>query len=231
MSEFLKVFNISDGAIASEVTPDSVEGLYASPKELGDLFGCSGITEPDIRFAMGLIHAHCNRPSLWPTEVLTSPIEIPYGRQETRLELTPIVRLLGVAGRYMQGRRDRQSVNNPYNSLNPLLLMVSTGGPIWTDIPLQACEVDSATGILSLPWSNMLLPYGMVKVRYIGGYISIPFRVKAAMAELINTVHAKQVSDRTRYASGRITRQYASDSFITPQAAAFLQPFVIHSLY
>lgn len=227
----MKVFNVTDGIIASEVTPDSQEGLYASPDELGHLFGCSGITEEDVRFAMGLIHAHCNRPSLWPTEVLTPPIEIPYGRQETRLELTPIVRLLGVAGRYAQGRRDRQSVNNPYNSLNPLLLMVSTGGPIWSDIPLQTCEVDASTGILSLPWSNMLLPYGMVRVRYIGGYISMPFRVKAALAELINSVHAKQVSDRVRYTAGRITRQYASESFITPQAEAFLSPFVIRALY
>ena len=68
MSEFLKVFNVTAGVMASEVTPDSQEGLYASPQELGGLFGCQGITEADIRFAMALIHAHCNRPSLWPTK-------------------------------------------------------------------------------------------------------------------------------------------------------------------
>jgi hypothetical protein len=231
MSDFLKVFNVTDGVIASEVTPDSQEGLYASPQELGSLFGCMGITEADIRFAMGLIHSHCNRASLWPTEVLTPTIEIPYGQQETRLHITPIIDVLEVAGRYGPGRRDRQATNNPYTALNPLLILVTAGAPIWTPIPLYTLEYDASTGIVTLPWSNMLLPYSIIRVRYIGGYLNIPFRVKAALAELINSTHAKQVSDRRRMTSGRITREFVSDSFMTPQAEQFLQPFVIRALF
>lgn len=231
MSEFLKVYNVTDGIIASEVTPDSQEGLYASPQELASLFGCQGITEADVRFAMGLIHAHCNRPSLWPTEVLTPPLDIPYGQQETRLHLTPVIRVLEVAGRYGPGRRDRQGINNPYTALNPLLILVTSGRPVWTQIPLGTIEYDSSTGVLYLPWSNMLLPYSIIRVRYIGGYLSIPFRVKAALAELINSVHAKQVSDRRRLTSGRITREYVSSSFMTPQAEQFLEAFVVRALF
>lgn len=231
MAEFIKPFNVTDGIVASEITPDSPEGLYASPQELGDLFGCHGITEADIRFAMGLMHAHCNRASLWPTEVVTPSLEIPYGQQQTRLHVTPVVEVLEIAGRYGPGRRDRQGMNNMYTALNPLLILVSSGAPVWTPINLATIEYESGTGILTLPWSNMLLPYSIIRVRYIGGYITIPYRVKVAMAELINSVHAKQVSDRTRYTVGRITRQYASTTFITPMAEQLLQPFVIQGLF
>ncbi|HEY5866319.1 MAG TPA: hypothetical protein VI542_12370 [Candidatus Tectomicrobia bacterium] len=230
-SQFLKVFNVSDGIMASDVTPDSQEGLYASPQELGSLFGCDHITEADVRWAMGLIHAHCNRPSLWPTEVLSDPIEVPEGRQETRLLITPVIRILEAAGRYSAGRRDKRGISGMYNTLNPLLVVASFGGATWTPIPLETLELTHSTGVVVLPWTNMLLPYSLVRFRYIGGYISIPHRVKAAVVEIINTTHAKGVSDRTRYAVGRITRQYASDSFITPQAEQLLAPFVIRSLY
>ena len=164
-------------------------------------------------------------------EVLTPALDIPYGQQETRLHITPIIDVLEVAGRYGPGRRDRQAANNPYTALNPLLILVTAGAPVWTPIALHTVEYDAATGVITLPWSNMLLPYSVVRIRYIGGYITIPFRVKAALAELINTTHAKGVSDRQRYGAGRITRQYASDSFMTPQAEQFLEPFVIRSLF
>jgi hypothetical protein len=230
-AEYLKVFNVTDGVMASEVTPDSEEGLYASPNELAQLFGCAGISEADIRFAMALIHSYCNRASLWPTEILTPPIEIPQGRQETRLDITPVVSILEASGRYGMGRRDRQGWNSLYSSLNPLLVLASTGKPQWTPIDVATIELDAATGIVYLPWSSMLIPFQTVRLRYIGGYLSIPFRVKSALVELINTIHARGVSDRVRYTAGRITRQYANTGFVSETARMMLEPFRIVSKY
>lgn len=230
-AEFVKSYNVTDGIVASEATPSGSEALYASPQELTQLFGCSGVTEADIRFAMGLIHSHCNRASLWPTEVLEGPYEIPTGRQETRLHVTPVIQILEAAGRFGLARRDRQGWNNLYQGLNPLLVLAGSGLPQWTPLDVSLIECDAASGILYLPLSGMLMPYSMIRIRAISGFISIPFRIKTALAELINSTHAKGVSDRTRYSAGRITRQYAGTSFITPLAEQMLQPFVVRALF
>ena len=229
MAQFVKTFSITDGVIASEITPDSPEGLYASPQELNQLFGCTGITEEDVRFAMGLIHTFTNRRTLWPSEYIEGPYEIPFGRMETRLHQTPVISILECAGRFSLQRRDRQGWNNMYNAWNPLLILSGTGIPQWTPLATHLVEFDPPTGIVYLPLSSMLLPYSLVRLRTIAGFISIPFSVKRALVELINTTHAKGVSDRVKYSVGRISRTYTSDSFISPLAKQMLSPLVVQA--
>ena len=225
----VRSFQISHGSVAAERTPDTPEDLYATPTELSALFGCDGVDEGDIRFAMSLIHAHCNRPTLWPVEHETGILQIAADRQQTRVPITPVIRLLDVSGRFAMGRRDRQSVNQQYFGYTAALSLLSSP-PRWTTINPDACEFEPATGVVWLATSQFLTPFNQIKLSYIGGYIEIPFRVKSCLALLINEVHAKGVSDRTKYTAGRVTRQYASTSFISPQAAQFLAPFVIQDL-
>ena len=225
----IRSFQVSDGIIAAERTPADLEDLYATPTELASLFGCDSITEADVRYAQGLIQAHCNRPTLWPCLHETSVIQIPTGRQQTRLPLTPIVQIQSIAGRYNIGRRDNQSRNQIFFGYAATLSLIATP-PRWTPVPVESCDFDPATGVVYLTTGHFLVPYNEIKVLYIGGYIEIPYRVKLALATLINEIHAKGVSDRIQYSAGRVTRKYASTSFISPQIEQLLQPFVIQDL-
>lgn len=229
MSEFIRQMQVSEGVIGADVTPETPEAMYASPQELEALYGCRP-TEADVRFAMALIHAHCNRASLWPCEYSSNEIRMPADRQETRLDVTPVIKITDIVGRYGYGRRDRIGWNNYQTSLQTYLLL-SGGRPTWSQIDASTVELDSSTGIIFIPTSLYWQLWNVIKVKYIAGLISIPARVKTAIAEIVNSVHARGVSDRVVYNSGRISRRYASDSFVTPQAKQLLEPFVVRSLF
>ena len=224
-----RTFQASMGVTASEPAASSaLDTLYATPAEILALYGCV-ITEEQIRAIHSLIEAYCCRPTLWPYEY-EHQLTIPADRQETRLPVTPVVRLVAAAGRFGYGRRDRQGYNNLYGNYNALLLLAGAARPQWAEIPVDACEIDAATGQLYLPYSTMLVPYSMVRIRYEAGLIEIPARVKMAIAEIANTMTQKGVSDRTRYSVGRVSRTFAGDSFLTADAKMYLQPYVITSM-
>ncbi len=229
MTTFIRTFQVNAGVIAADAVPNDQEDMYVTPDEMFGLFGCRP-SEADIRMAQVSINAHCNRASLWPTLCQSPTLEIPQGRQETRLTVTPVISIHEVCGRFGHGRRDRQGWNSLYQAVNPLLILASTGRPQWSQIDVATVEVDASTGMLWLPWSSMLVPYNFIKVLYIAGYLEIPGRVKACINELINNFHQRGVSDRTRFTVGRISRGYASDSFLTPYAKELLVPFVLTSL-
>lgn len=209
----------------ADTTPET-EALYLTPLEAESVFGCS-LSEPQSRFIQATINAHCNRTSLWPTLIESGPISVASDRQETRFPVTPIIRILEAAGRYGLQRRDRQGWNSFAYGLSPILALSAAARPQWTPINVDAIELSPAEGIIFLPWSSMLMPFNMVRFILIAGLIQIPHRVKAAVIEIANNMGAKGVSDRQRYAVGRVSRQFASASFVTPLAESFLAPFVV----
>lgn len=228
MAEYIRAFDPSHGMVGAETTPGDQNAMYASPDELAALYNCEP-SEGDIRAAMTIIHTHCNRPSLWPTEYRPPAIRIPEGRQEFRIPVTPVIKVLELSARFGYGRRDHRSMGINQSVMGAMLLM-SGGRPAWTTIEPDTCEVEASTGIVFLADSLWFQPYSLVKVRAVCGYLQIPDRAKLAMFELINSMHAKGVSDRIAYGVGRVTRRYASDSFITPFAKELLAPFVVQSL-
>ena len=225
---FIKAFSVSDGVIASETTP-TTEELYIDGSELEATFGCSA-TEAQLRFVQGVIAAHTNRTSLWPCEYLEE-LNIPSGRQEVGLSVTPVIQVENVAGRYGFGRRDRIGYANAAYGYNYIFALTSASRPAWSEINVNNIEIVHASGIIYLPTTFYFVPWSIVRIRYIAGYISIPHRVKCAVANILNDMASKGVSDRTRYTVGRITRQFASSTWVSQQTADFLQPFVVTSLY
>ncbi len=228
----IRSFQVSDGLIAAERMPNEPDELYATPDELGALYGVR-ISEAQIRFCMSLIHAFTNRPSLWPIEIDFPTMRMPSDRMEGRIPICPVIRITEAAGRYAYGyRRDRQSMNALYYSYAALIALQGVA-PKMVPVNVDLIQVDAATGIFSLPYGNILFPWNEVKIRAIVGLIEIPPRVKAAIAEIANSVQARGVSDRIGYAVGRISRKYApgSNTFISPQAQQLLQPFVVQSMF
>ena len=103
--------------------------------------------------------------------------------------------------------------------------------PGWSPIDVNQMQFEASTGVLYIPWSVMLAPWSHVKVVYVAGFLTIPDRIKLAIFEIATNMAAKGVSDRVRYGVGKISRTYASDSFVTKTAASLLAPFVVQSLY
>ena len=229
MPPLRRTFQVNAGVMAAAPAVSSVDGtLYAAPADLLALYGCV-VAEEKIRAIHSIIDSHCCRPTLWPYEY-EHQLAIPADRQETRLPVTPVIRLIAASGRYGYGRRDRQGYNHVYGNYNALLVLAGAARPQWTEISIDACEVDAATGQIYLPYSTLILPYSMVRVKYEAGFIEIPVAVKMAIVEIANNMAARGVSDRQRYVVGRVAQNFTSDSFLTPMAKQLLQPYVITSL-
>lgn len=226
---FLRGFNVNHGTLG-DAAPEGVDDLYVTPEEAGSLFGCQ-LSEQDIRAAMTLINSYCNRPSLLPCEFDSGLIELPYDRQETRLPITPVISITDGAGRFGLGRRDRQGFNAFNTGLVASYMVLLGGVPQWQPIDLRQIELDSGTGIVYIPSTIVFTRFSVVRFRYIAGLLTIPDRIKLAVFEISSNMHAKGISDRTRYSVGRVSRTYASDTFITKQAAVLLEPFRVMSLY
>jgi len=226
---FVRAFQVNHGTLGDEAAPSGTEAMYATPEELEQLYGvCTG--EPNIRAAMSLIHAHCNRPSLWPCEYDTGPLQMPPDRWQVLLPVTPVIRILDLAGRYGMGRRDRQGSNVYEYGIASYLVMLG-GAPQWMPIDVNRTEVDSGTGMLFLQPNWLYAPYAMVRVRFIAGLITIPDRVKLAMTEIIHTMQARGVSSRMRYGVGRVSETFSGEGFVSKQAQDLLSPLVVQSLY
>lgn len=226
---FLRGFQVNHGTLG-DAAPEGVDDLYVTPDETEQLFRCR-LSEQDIRAAMALINSVCNRPSLFPCEFDSGPIELPYDRQETRLPVTPVIKVTDASGCFGMGRRDRQGFNAYQSGLVASYLVLIGGAPAWQDIPLGQITFDSGTGIIYVPNTFVLARYSTVRFRYIAGLLTIPYNIKFKCFDLVNNMHAKGVSDRIRYSVGRVSRTYASDSFITPLTRQMLQPYIVQSLY
>ncbi len=227
---FLRSFQVTHGVIGGESSPEGESDLYVTPQELEALYGACA-SEEDIRAGMAIANAYLNRSSLFPCEYDSGDLSIPAGRMETRLPVTPVISVTDAAGKFGLGRHDRQGWNSAYYHGLASYLVLLGSGPQWTPIDVNTLQVDAATGIVWIPASFMFASYTSVRFRFVAGFLTIPDRVKLAICEIINTLHSKQISSRTRYSIGKVSASYAGDTFLSPQAQQLLSPFMVQSLY
>ena len=226
MAEPLHDLMPSPGWLASERTPDT-DQLYVSVEELSAKY-CYAVDEGEIRFAQALINAHTNRPSLWP-EIYEERIDLADDRNTCILAARPVLKILAASGRYGGGRRDQRTmmhVNFDYLAA----LAVLGSAPRWTAIDVDLIELYPPTGEIWLPMSFYPIRFAQAQVRYQTGLPQIPDRVKAAVADIINTVRNKGVSDRNYHSVGKVQQTYSGVGFISETSRMFLSPFVVTSL-
>lgn len=223
----LRQFNVAPGFLATEESPNA-DRFYMTVEQFRELY-CMDVTEAQIRFAMDLIHATVNRPSLWP-EVYEEALEVPEDRNQVILAARPILRLVSASGRYGYGRRDRRSANiAAYDAMAITALFGSPPG--WCDIDPNTIEWNGASGAAWLPAGFFLANYSDVQIKYVSGLLQPSSRLKAAMVEIVNTVREKGVSDRTTYWVGRVQRGHQAPGFVTDVARSLLEPYVVRALF
>ena len=215
------------GVFANTGTPNEQQ-LYMSVDEVRQLFDMN-VKPGHLRFAQSLVNTTCNRPSLW-VEEYDERMEIPSDRQQVIAQATPIVKIISAAGRYSYGRRDRRALNQ-VNFDYLAAIAVFGSPPRFTEINVGAIEFYPPTGEMWLPTGFFLINYTQLQVKYLAGFTQIPDRVKAAMAEIINTIGAKGVSDRYMFQVGKVHRRFRESGFVGPQAYDLLEPYILRSLY
>jgi hypothetical protein len=226
MSEEPRSLSPHDGVIATESSP-GVDALYVTPDELTALTGLE-CSEETIRFACAIVDAHCCRRTLWPSQY-EEQLPVAEDRYTIQLSVTPVLKLLAVNGRFTPGRRNNRRLTS--GGLDYLTIAAVSGSPPrWTPLDINGIDLVPATGEAWLPTGLFLISWSQVRVSYIAGFPTIPNRVKMALAEILHTISSKGQSDLMRLGVGRLTRQFASDTFLTRQAEQFLEPCVVHSL-
>lgn len=199
-----------------------------TPDEVRQLWGMN-VSEGQIRMGMNIIHSVVCRPSLWPEEY-EERLEVPSDRNQVVLAATPVLKLLTAAGRYAYGRRDRRSLNQVnYDYLAAIAVFGSP--PRFVEIDTNQIEFYGPTGEAWLPTGFFLINYTQVQIKYIAGFTQPPDRVKAALAEILNSMCAKGVSDRKSYSVGRRSQQFDTPHYVTQQAYSLLEPFIVRSLF
>jgi hypothetical protein len=214
------------GMVATEGTPTS-DQLYASADELKSNFGVE-CTEAQIRVAQTLLNGFCNRRSLWPEEY-EERLDIPSDRNQVILSARPVLKILEAAGRYGYGRRDRRTLNS--TNLDYLAVTAVFGSPTrFISIDINQIELMGATGEAWLPTGFFLVQFSTVQLKYVSGFVDIPYRIKLALVLIINEVCAKGSADRISYSVGKVSRQFANPSFVSADVRSLLQPYVVRAL-
>lgn len=216
----------SPGWIASERTPEA-DQLYVSVAELTAKY-CYTAEEAEIRFAMALINAYTNRASLWP-EVYEERIDLADDRPTCILSARPVLKLIAAAGRYGGGRRDQRALMQGYGDYLGVLAVLGSA-PRWQEIDVNQIELYSPTGELWLPSGFFPIRYAQVQIRYLTGLPQIPDRIKAAIADIINTMRNKGVSDRNYYSVGKVQQTYAGTGFLSETSKMLLESLVVRAL-
>lgn len=227
MPPFIQQAAMVPGTVGDELSP-TAEQLYLSVDDLATLYGMTA-SEPQLRLAQSLVNTTCNRTSLWPV-IYTEQLSLPSDRQEVILNVRPVIQILQLDGRYGYGRRDRRVLNNVnYDYLAAIAVWGSPPG--WTSIDPANADVYGATGEVWLPTGHFLVSYSEVRVKYLAGYTQIPDRVKAAMADILNTICARGVSDRRMLGVGKVQQVFSSEGFVSSTARDFLAPFIVQGLF
>ena len=226
---FLKAYQVTHGTLGGEVATDDDESLYVTVGELENLYGVCA-TEADIRAAMALIAAECNRPTLWPCLYDSGILEVPPDRFETRLPITPVIQITDIAGKFGLGRRDRQGWSQTYGLAASYFVMVGNT-PQWVPMDPAKVELQPETGVIWLTPSLYFFPWNFVKCQFVAGLLTIPDRVKLAVCEIINTIKSRQVSSRMRYSMGRFSQAFSGEGFVSAQAKQLLSPYTVASYY
>jgi len=174
------------------------------------------------------VNTVCCRTSLWPEET-TERLMIPERTQQVGLAVTPVLQLLRVGGRYVLGRRNQHLVNQ--GLLSFIVMNGSIGTPsAFSNVDVAAIEFYGPTGECWIPSDLLFYAWNEVEVTYIGGYTQIPDRAKLAMAEIVNSICARGVSNRMSYSVGKMSQSFSEDGFVTKTARDLLSPFIVRSL-
>ena len=216
----------SPGVTSNDQYPENEDQLYVTPSELASKLGFSA-TEQQIRFAMSLLNGHCNRRTFWPSEY-KERLTLPSDRLEARVSYTPVIKLIDAKGRYGYGRRDKRTMNM-INYDYVAALAVFGNPPRFTNIDVNQISFYEATGEMWFPTGLFLIGFSEVEVTYVAGFVEIPARIKSALAMIVNSVCTKGIGDRTSYSVGRVSRTFATPSFIDHDVEMLLEPLVIRS--
>lgn len=206
------------------------ESLYITPEECQTKYGLTGVQPSNIRFAMSLINATCNRTSMW-VETYEERLSLASDRMTGVLSNRPVVDILSASGRYGYTRRDRRM--HSYWNYDYIAAIAVLGSPAgWVDIDINQIEFYDATGEFWLPTGALLQQYTQVQIKYRAGYTEIPARLKSALINVINNVCNRGASNRNQFGIGRSSQKFESGTraYVDEATLSMLEPYITRTL-
>ncbi|MCY9593726.1 hypothetical protein PC41400_21605 [Paenibacillus chitinolyticus] len=136
------------------------------------------------------------------------------GYQRGHLTYFPVVAIISAKGRPQ------------YNALSGNFF----GPPGFEDIAdLSVIDVDKQTGSVACGFNPFGSPYSELEVTYTSGWEVIPDAIKAACGLFINQLAANPNANVKSKKDFDFSIEYFGNSYVTPDIADLLRPFILHS--
>jgi hypothetical protein len=179
-----------------------------------------------VTAASALIDAHCRRPTLGVWQY-SERIRL-QGNGTARLTYLPLATpeeaafpVVSLRARYGSPRRGEMAGDLAFDAALAFGLAGS-----WTTLGVEALDVDTLTGEITLPVHPLGLPYNDVEVTYTAGLDPIPGAVKCACAQIVRNAQATPALNVRSNRLDQMSMEYFSDSLFDATVRKLLAPYV-----
>jgi hypothetical protein len=217
-----------------------MSSLYLLDTEYAD-WGLPAATAPVtslVRRASALIDAYCHRKDGLGVVSYRERLQLPEGRNQSRLTFTPFVAWdttqpglpTGIRGRYGTGRRGDGAYDAYEIQTLATIASVFGGPPDWTAIDTALTDIFPNTGEVWVPAGIYQTHYTELDVAYTAGYVTIPDAVKAACSILALSIGNTLGPGIKMIKAGDRTIQGMGNTYMTDDVAAMLEPYRVRTL-
>ena len=202
---------------------------YLLPAEYESYGLAAGTADDLVAMASALMEAHCRRPTLMAASY-TERVRLTAGAQTARLSYGPLLpgALTSVQVRYGRPRRGECE----YAEL-PFGLQVATtfGLPgSWTTLNVASVDVYAEGREIGFGWNALGLPYNEAEVTYTAGFVTVPDRLKAACAQIVQNAQATPALNVSKSKIDTMQMAYFGPTLIDDDVQALLKPYVAEKL-
>ena len=195
-------------------------------------YGLPAGTSADwVTAATALINSYCRRPDINITQY-TERSRIVSGSQTVMMSYLPLAPLapaatplIAMQGKYAWPRRG----DLPVVPLLDAALAFSLPGE-WSALDPTTVDFDPNTGILTLPWNLMGLPFNEVEVTYTAGLATIGDDIKTACAQIVKNAQAQPSLNVQRSRVDTMWLQYFGTTLIDQTVQVLLRPYIAKRL-
>ncbi len=192
---------------------------YGLPAETSDAL---------VTMASALMEAHCRRATLMQAEYVER-VRLTAGAQTARLSYGPLLdgALVGVRVRYGRGRRGEFADLQGYG----YQIATAFGLPgTWSLLDPATVDVNTGVRELTFPANFLGLGYNEVEVTYNAGFVTVPYQIKVACAQIVTNAMATPALNVRSNRLDTLAMEYFSGVLIDPGVQAMLAAYVAEKL-
>ena len=188
-----------------------------------------GTPESWVSAASSLIDAHCNRPTLWISQI-TERARLTPGRNNLRLTYLPLAIANGaqsplVSGRARYGVPRRGEDLTLWETTSEYAIIFGLPG-VWIDLDLTTFDYFADTGEVSWLPNPLGLFFDEMEITYTAGFTTVPDPVKFACVQLVRNAQATPALNVKEGYLNEMHFTYFADTLLDSTVQAMLALYV-----